>query len=144
MPILYKPEKYAYYTEGDSLTEQEHKDLCDANIMIKRAAQGKTILTRDVAGYGYDDTTLDGLQFRIQKQQLEEELNESLQNEFTEEEAKAIKESLPERFHERVKVKGKQDRDVQKPMESMVQSTEQVRKEASHERNLNQTSTQSS
>lgn len=139
MPILYEPEEYAYYTVGDSLTEPEHKDMCDANIMIKRAIQGKSILTRNPGSYGYDDTTLDGVQFRIQKQQLEQELSESLQNEFTEEEAKQLKASLPEHMHERIKVKREQNRDIP---ETMGKNPEV--KEQSHERPLTQNSSQSS
>ncbi|AZL82670.1 hypothetical protein [Apis mellifera associated microvirus 60] len=143
MPLLYKPEKYAYYTVGDSLTEQEHADMCDANIMIKRALKGQSILTQEPAGYGYDDTTLDGLSHRIQKQQLEEELNESLKNEVSEEEAKRLKEMLPAHYHERIKVKRDKDRDVPKSMEPVVQSTKQVEKEPSHERTTTQSGTES-
>lgn len=80
MPILYKTDKYAFHTEGESLTEQEHLSETDANIMIKRAAKGLSINTKNTGIYGFDDTTLDSVQMRIQKAQLEEELNETAKN----------------------------------------------------------------
>ena len=54
MAIKYEPSEHAYYTEGESLTETEHLESTDANVMIKRAARGLPITTAEPGLYGYD------------------------------------------------------------------------------------------
>lgn len=73
--ILYQPTKYAFHTEGPSLTEPEHQNSCDINVMIKNAHKGIQIRGGAPPKFGYDDTTMDGLQSRILKQQAEESLS---------------------------------------------------------------------
>lgn len=78
MAIQYKPTKHAFKTEGDSLTEQEHKDSCDINKMIHSISRGQQVRGNPRANqYGYDDTTMDAVTFRIEKQRLEEQLQEA-------------------------------------------------------------------
>lgn len=126
MPIQYTPSKYAYYTSDEILVEQEHAVECDANVIIKRAANGQSVRTRVPGPYGYDDTTLDGVQHRIIKEQLKEELDETLEQEFDEQDAEKIKSALPENYAKKVKIKRKQDPDLSKSMESVVQSPKQI------------------
>ena len=71
MAIQYTPTKYAFHTEGDSLTDQEYKDSCDINKMIAAALRGQDIRGSGPQQYGYDDTTMDGVRFRIEKEQLD-------------------------------------------------------------------------
>lgn len=73
--ILYKTTKHAFMTEGDSLTEQEHIDSCNINLMMKNINRGMQVRGGNTPRYGYDDTTMDGLQFRIMKQNNEDALN---------------------------------------------------------------------
>lgn len=119
MPILYKPSKHAYYTDELDLAEQEHKDSCDINKMIIAAQRGYTIRgSQAPLTYGYDDTTLDGVTYRIQKQQLEEDLTSiSKTHEFSEEELKSIPESIKNKFKFKTKQKAKNDElnDEKKP-----------------------------
>lgn len=99
MANLNTPSKHAFYTEGDSLTEQEHADSCDINIMLKSAARGLQVRGSGEPQYGYDDTTMDAVQFRIQKARLEEELAETAKaNEFLEKELDLIPKSIREKF----------------------------------------------
>lgn len=106
MAIMYTPSKFAFYTEGDSLTEQEHKDSCDINIMIKQAANGQPIRMDDGGTYGYDDTTMTALDHKILKQQLEEELGEVAEShEFSEEELNLIPAQVKKKFGFKTKKK---------------------------------------
>lgn len=106
MAILYKTPKDAFFTEGESLTEQEHQDSCDINKMIKSALRGMEVRGSDNDRYGYDDMTMDGLSHRIQKQALEESLTDlANKNEYTDEELAAIPESVKQKF--KFKSKGK-------------------------------------
>lgn len=76
MPILYKPSQWAITIDGPTLTEQEHKDSCDINKMLKNASRGAEIRGNpNQTRYGYDDTTMDGLTLRMQKAQLEAEIS---------------------------------------------------------------------
>lgn len=91
--------------QGDSLTEQEHKDSCDVNKMILNAMRGLEIRgSSNQNQYGYDDTTMDAVQFRIQKEQLETELSATAQaNEFSEDELKHIPKDVQTKFKFRKK-----------------------------------------
>lgn len=96
--ILYKPTQYAFYTEGPSLTEQEHKNSTDAKLMLQRAAKGQDVYTRSV-NYGSDDMNYDLTQHLIQKQTLEAELLSHAQNsDFSEEELKSIPQTILQKF----------------------------------------------
>lgn len=97
MPIQYTPTKHAFYTEGESLTDQEYKDSCDINKMISRALQGQEIRGSGPQQYGYDDTTMDAVTYRIQKEQLEESLS-SGPKEFEKEELDLIPEKVKQKF----------------------------------------------
>lgn len=103
MPVMYKPTKFAFHTEGEPLTEQEHKASCDINKMIKNAHRGLPVRGGYAPRYGYDDTTLDGVQFRIQKQMVEDNLNEVSKTEFTQKEFDLIPKDIREKFKFRVK-----------------------------------------
>lgn len=89
----------------DHLTEQEHIPLCDVNRMVKNAMKGQAVLTSNSQPvYGYDDTTMDGHNLRIQKRALEEQLQEFAQNnELSEDEAQHIPKTIQEKFKIRVK-----------------------------------------
>lgn len=104
-PILYEPSPYAVYCEGESLTEPEHKDSCDINKMIKAAHRGIDLRGNPHPGeYGYDDTTMDGLTFRIEKEKIERELAESLNEaEFTDEHEKLLPDEVKRRYKIRKK-----------------------------------------
>lgn len=100
-----KPSKYAFFTEGDSLTEQEHKDTCDINKMIKKISLGQEVPGKKLAPWGEqytDDTTMDGLRFRIEKEQLEKSLNQIA---ATEELDEAAMEHIPKSIQEKFKFK---------------------------------------
>lgn len=108
MAIKYLSSDYAIYPEGDSLTEQEHKDSCDINKMIKNAARGLQVRGGSEPKFGYDDTTMDGVQFRIQKEQLEKSLSEiSRSNEFSPDELKHVPENVKKKFKFRQKAEQK-------------------------------------
>lgn len=104
MAILYKQTPFDTIIEGESLTEQEHIDSCDINKMIKNAARGMQIRGGNNPVYGYDDTTMDGLQFRIEKERLENELTRIAEEEELLPEAL---ESLPQKVKEKFKFKVK-------------------------------------
>lgn len=100
--IMSKPTKHALHFNLEvepSLTEQEHLNSCDINIMIRDVNRGIQVRGSNNLQYGYDDTTLDGVQFRIQKQQLESELSELAQkHEFSPEELKLMSPDIQKRF----------------------------------------------
>lgn len=99
MAKLYLSSDYAIYPEGNSLTEQEHTDSCDINKMVKNAARGLQVRGGPQPQFGYDDTTLTGLDVRIQKQQLEESLHKiSSENEFSPEELQHIPNDVKSKF----------------------------------------------
>lgn len=99
MAIKYQSSKFAFHTEGESLTEAEHADSCDINRMIASAHRGLQVRGGSAPQYGYDDTTMDGLRFRIEKAKLEEELSETAKaNEFLEEELNRIPEKIRKKF----------------------------------------------
>lgn len=102
MPLQYKLSKHATITETEEfpdLTEQEHKNSCDINVMMKSLARGVEVRGNGNLTYGYDDTTMSGLELRIQKQNLERDLAETAAtHEFDEEEFKQIPEHLQKKF----------------------------------------------
>lgn len=102
MAILYKSSKHARKFEEDSLTEQEHKDSCDINLMLKAASRGQDIRTRKTSDYGHDDLTMDALSMRIQKADLEEKLL-SGQKEFTQKELDLFPEEIRKKFGYKLK-----------------------------------------
>jgi len=111
--IKYTPSKFAFHTEGETLTEQEHKDSCDINKMIRSVKTGQMVRGGGSASYGYDDTTLDAVTFRCQKQQLEAELEETFATiELTEKDEANLKSVAPD-----ITKKFKIRKAVQKPAE---------------------------
>jgi len=111
MPKMYEPTKHAIFFKPSELdicpegAEQEHKDSCDINKMIAKAARGQDIRGNPSEQiYGYDDTTMDGLTHRINKEQLERELQSTMSTElFTQEEISLMPKSVVERFKPRVR-----------------------------------------
>lgn len=79
MALKYDPSKIPHATEvtQESITEQEHKDSCDINKMLKSAQRGLQVRGGPPPVFGPDDTTMTGLQFRQEKARLEHELAES-------------------------------------------------------------------
>lgn len=117
-----------------SLTEQHHKKDCDPYNIIKKAQMGLPIGGRGGnLNYGYDDTTMDGLQYRIMKQHHEQEINQLLENEFTAEEYDIIKDRLPKNLVNKIKVK--------KKLEEKIEPTDTKKSEVKDERNAIKTST---
>lgn len=105
MAIHYSNTPHDIFTEGPSLTEQEHKDSCDINKMVLSAMKGLDVRGRPIGPWGdgaHDDMTMDGLQHRIQKQLVEEEL-ENGPKEFTQAEFDLIPHSIREKFGFKVK-----------------------------------------
>lgn len=99
MPILYSPTKFAFFTEGDPVTEPEHKDSCDINKMMRNALKGLQVRGGPPPVYGEDDLTMDALTFHIRKSELEKELiKNSEQLEFTKEELELIPKNVREKF----------------------------------------------
>lgn len=79
MALLYKPSKHAIHNTEPSLTEPEHKDSCDINKMILAAKRGQHVRGSNAPQqYGLDDTTMDGVSFRIQKEELENQLADGI------------------------------------------------------------------
>lgn len=109
MPIQYTPTKHAYHTVGDSLTEPEHQKSCDINHMISDVKRGLQVRgAKSQSIYGVDDTTLDGVQLRIKKEQLETELSKTAQaNEFSPEELKHIPNDVQKKFGFKTKKESK-------------------------------------
>lgn len=83
MPIKYQHSKHALINNEESLTEQEHLESCDINIMIYNAHRGMEIPGGGPTEGGYDDTTLSGLDLRIQ---LDQDLNKMAEEGITKEE----------------------------------------------------------
>lgn len=118
MPIMYKNTKYAITFEPCELdqsphgAEQEHKDSCDINKMMRSLDLGHEVRGQKhglwVDGVT-DDLTMDAVQFRIQKAELEEELRLSAQHELDEEAQSVIPESIQKQFGLKFKKKKKAD-----------------------------------
>lgn len=98
--ILYKPGKVPFFTEGSSLTEQEHLKSTDVKIMLHRAAKGLPVLgSNRPPTYGHDDMNMDLTQHLINKKTVESELNKLAQTtELSEEEMKSIPPSIKKKF----------------------------------------------
>lgn len=90
MPIKYQFSKHATVNDEESLTEQEHKDSCDINLMLKAAQRGQMFRTSAVGQYGHEDMNMTQLQMRITKQQIEEEFENLPKDHFSEEDLKKI------------------------------------------------------
>lgn len=113
MPLQYDPTKdpYAFFTEGESLTEQEHAASCDINKMVRDAARGVAIRGQSSEPvYGYDDTTMDAVRFRIEKAAIEKNLAETFHQELDlpDEEISALEktlESIPQKTREKFGMK---------------------------------------
>lgn len=106
--IKYSKSPYDIFTEGESLTEQEHLASCDINLMLKASDRGIQVRGGADPVYGYDDTTMDAVQFRIQKADLEEKLLNG-QKEFTAEELKLFPPDIVEKFGYKLKQESKPD-----------------------------------
>lgn len=99
MAYLPKPGVHAIKTEGESLTEPEHAKSCDINVIMKNVARGLHVRGGPQPQYGLDDTTMDGVSFRITKEQTETELrNLARENEFEEIDLNLIPKSVREKF----------------------------------------------
>lgn len=59
MADLSKPSKYAWYNEGDSLTQPEHARECDMNFVFKRMKTQGIIPTPRQVQYGSEDMNMD-------------------------------------------------------------------------------------
>lgn len=116
MPILYSPTKFAFFTEGDPITEPEHKDSCDINKMMSNAIKGLQVRGGPPPVYGEDDLTMDALTFHIKKSELEKELRKnSEQLEFTKEELELIPKNVREKFSFKSKNDLNESKNQQKP-----------------------------
>lgn len=105
--LIMEPSEMDVFPEG---AEQEHKKSCDINNMIKDLLRGIDVRGNAIPPqYGYDDTTLSGLDHRIQKQELEDQLRESAKTEFSEEEFNLIPQSIREKFGFKKKPQQKND-----------------------------------
>ena len=115
---MYDPQPDAFYCDEETLTEQEHKDSCDINKMIHAALRGQNIRgATSEPVYGYDDTTMDGLTHRINKQQLEESLYQmALTTELTEEAIKKLPPHIQQKFGFRAHKPKTNEPNEQKPM----------------------------
>ena len=88
------------------MTEQEHIDSCDINKMVKAAARGQQVRgSKNPLQYGYDDTTMDGVSLRIEKERLEKELADGVSEE--------THKILPDHLKKRIKIKKAQKNDDQ-------------------------------
>lgn len=104
MALLYKPSKWAIVNDEPSLTEQEHKDSCDINKMIRAIERGQQVRGGREQQYGHDDLTMDALQHRILKQQTEESLTELFENnELSEEDIQKLPQAVIQKFKIRKK-----------------------------------------
>lgn len=104
-PVRYKPTPYDTKVEGPSLTETEHQDSCDINKMLHNASRGLQVRGNShPQTYGYDDTTMDGVQFRIQKENLEQNLANG-QKEFEQNELDLIPTQVQKKFGFKVRKK---------------------------------------
>lgn len=109
MANLTKPSIHDTPVDPKSLTEQEHKNSCDINLLINKLKMGQQIMGGPPGVYGYDDTTQTGHTHRITMANLEAELSSAAENvEFTEDEIKLIPEHLQKKFGFKTKAKNEQ------------------------------------
>lgn len=115
----YKPSKHATMFNPEvepSMTEQEHLKSCDINVMIANAHRGQDIRMAQNQPYGYDDTTMTGLEIRIQKQNYEREMTRiSETQEFTQAEFDLIPADVRARFKFKIKSEAKPNDDQTTP-----------------------------
>lgn len=110
MAVLAKPTKYATKIKGESLTEQEHKDSCDINLMMRSINRGQMVRGKAhgdwVDGKSFDDMNMDGLTHRIRKDRIERELEKQFrETEFSAEEAEAIPPSVKKKYGDKIRIK---------------------------------------
>lgn len=101
MAIKYQHSKFAFQCTGEKLTEQEHKDSCDINRMIRNAIRGNPVRTQKIPPWRdglTDDMNRSGLSHRIEKQKLESQLSELAKTDLHPEALKEIPESLQKKF----------------------------------------------
>lgn len=99
MAVMYDPKPGAFMTEGLSLTEQEHLDSCDINKMMRSLARGQQVRMGNKPVFGYDDTTVEPVTLRIQKQKVEDHLRALAESgEISEDEVKHIPDSIRKKF----------------------------------------------
>lgn len=96
------------FEPDSSLTEQEHKDSCDINLMIKNILAGRMVRGGTNGIYGYDDVNMTGLQHRINKQNINEAIEDLVNNrEVTEEQLLEFQKINP-KLAKRLKVRKKE------------------------------------
>lgn len=106
MPIQWAPTKHAFVTEGESLCEPEHADSCNINLMLRDAKRGLQVRGGKPVRYGYDDTTMDSVQYRLQKEKAEKSLKDfASKAELTEEQLQKIPKKIREKFGFKTKAK---------------------------------------
>lgn len=108
MPIMYQLDEHAIHcpvVPGEPAVEPEHAPSCDINLMMKNALRGAQVRGSGIEPtYGYDDTTMDAVSFRIQKAEIESQLREvATSHEFTAEELSKFPESVRKYFGFRLK-----------------------------------------
>lgn len=101
--IMYEFGPHATINDEPSLTETEHGPSCDINHMMRNIHRGLMVRGGAQPVYGEDDLTLDAVSFRIQKQQLEEELMQEAIEPIDEEIYKRIPQRIREKFGFKVK-----------------------------------------
>lgn len=134
--ITYEAKKGAFFTEGLSLTEQEHMDSCDINIMIKSIARGHPVRMGKEPRFGYDDTTIDPVILRIQKEKIEADLTAlAASGEISEDEVKHIPDHIRKKFDFKTHKKDSKkpavkndDKTTKKPADPEVPVSDQVEK----------------
>nr|QJB21696.1 MAG: hypothetical protein [Microvirus sp.] len=112
MPLQYDPKKikHGFSTGKFTLTEPEHTDSCDINKIIGRMARGLDVRTKKLAPWGEqytDDTTIDGTQHRIKKEQIENDLAALAKEPIEDEHFELIPKTLREKFGFKKKGTGK-------------------------------------
>lgn len=110
MARMYELSKHATIIDDEEVTEQEHKDSCDINKMMLSLSRGLEVRGSGTPQFGYDDTTMTGVQFRIEKEALERDLAETARShEFSEEEFEALPEAVRKKFEFKKKQAQKPD-----------------------------------
>lgn len=105
MARKYPVSKYATHNTEPSLTEQEHKDSCDINVMMKAVNRGYTVRgALHEARYGVDDMNYDRMQHEMTKEQINAHFASlPSDHEFSPEELSLIPKDLIKKFGLKVK-----------------------------------------
>lgn len=105
MAVLSKSTKHAFFTEGPSLTEQEHLKSCDINLMLKKAMAGQPFRGSSAASrYGVDDMNRTLLSHILSKKELEQALAaQAAETELSESELASIPTEIKQKFKFRKK-----------------------------------------